>query len=180
MVFPRLRERWNSSAQRIGPDGRGLRSQATAETLPGDTVSAGTILLVGDNALVRRLVGAILSKARFEVIIARSAKEAMLLEVSFAGTIHLLISDIMMPDMCGPDLAKAMKERRPDMRVILISRYADGGLLVLNFGWHFIRKPLLPEGLLDEVNEVLHSGLRDQGTDHFDERKARAAGSGRH
>ena len=134
-----------------------------------------TILLVEDNALVRKLVAVILKKGGFDVLIASSAKEAMLLEVSFPGTIHLLISDIMMPDMCGPDLAKAMRERRPEMRVILISSYADGGLLVLNFGWHFIKKPFLPEALLDKVNDVLRSRLRDQGTDHFDERTARAA-----
>lgn len=68
----------------------------------------------------------------------------MVLEVCFTGTIHLLLCDVMMPDMCGPDLAKAMIARRSDMRVMLMSGYADGGLLILNHGWHFIKKPFLP------------------------------------
>jgi len=60
-----------------------------------------------------------------------------------------------MADMGGPDLAKAMKERRPDLRVILIAACPDGGLLVLNYGWHLIKKLFFRAGLLERVRDVL-------------------------
>jgi FixJ family two-component response regulator len=74
----------------------------------------------------------------------------------------------MMPEMCGPDLAELLKKGRPEMRVMLMSGYADGAMLVLNHGWHFIQKPFLPSALVGRVTELLHTKVRDQGTDHFD------------
>ena len=130
-----------------------------------------TILVVEDDAAILRLVQLILEEAGFEVLAVSSAKEAIRIEADFSRTIHLLLSDVMMPDMCGPDLADVLKQRRPEMRVMLMSGYADGAMLVLNHGWHFIRKPFLPTALLDSVTDVLHTKIRDQGTDHFDPRK---------
>ena len=127
-----------------------------------------TILVVEDDAAILRLVQAILEEAGFEVLPASSAEEAIRLAAHFSGTIHLALSDIMMPEMCGPDLARLLKQRRPEMRVMLMSGYADGAMLVLNHGWHFIQKPFLPNALVGGVIEVLHTKVRDQGTDHFD------------
>ena len=132
---------------------------------------AETILVVEDDAAILRLVQIILEGGGFEVLVASSAKKAIRVEADFSRTIHLLLSDVMMPDMCGPDLADVLKQRRPEMRVMLMSGYADGAMLVLNHGWHFIRKPFLPTALLDSVTDVLHTKIRDQGTDHFDPRK---------
>jgi len=92
----------------------------------------------------------------------------MHLEAQFKRTIHLLISDVMMPDMSGPDLASVLKKRRPEMHVMLMSGYANGSMLVLNHGWHFIRKPFLPTALLAGVTDVLSNTVPDQGTDHFE------------
>jgi DNA-binding NtrC family response regulator len=86
-------------------------------------------------------------------------------------TIHLLLSDVMMPDMSGPDLALKLKALRPEMRVILMSGYPGGGMLVLNYGWYFIQKPFVAVQLVAKINEVLNEEIRDQGTDHFDTRK---------
>jgi two-component system, cell cycle sensor histidine kinase and response regulator CckA len=131
-------------------------------------VSPETILVVEAAALVRTVVVAILKKGGFDVLTANSAKHAMLVEVNFPGIIHVLLSDVMMPDMCGPDLANAMKKRRPDMRVVWMSGYADAGLLLLNFGWHLIKTPLLPETLLQRVNHVLRSEFRQPEIDRSD------------
>jgi two-component system, cell cycle sensor histidine kinase and response regulator CckA len=130
-----------------------------------------TILVVENDAAILKLVQVILADASFEVLVASSANDAIRVEAGFSGTIHLLLSDIMMPDMCGPDLAAALKQRRPEMRVMLMSGYADGTMLVLNHGWHFIQKPFLPSALVGRVTDVLHTKVRDQGTDHFDPRK---------
>jgi DNA-binding NtrC family response regulator len=130
-----------------------------------------TILVVEDDPTILTLVQAILEDAGFEVLAASSAENAKRIDAQFARTIHLLLSDIMMPDICGPDLAEALKRRRPEMRVMLMSGYADGAMLVLNHGWHFIQKPFLPAALLARVTDVLHTKVRDQGTDHFDPRQ---------
>jgi len=136
--------------------------------LPLEGKAQETILLVEDDAAILGLVQLILEEGGFEVLSASSVNEAMRVEADFSGPIQLLLSDIMMPDMCGPDLAQALKQRRPQMRVMLMSGYADGAMLVLNHGWHFIQKPFVPTALLGRVTEILHTKVRDQGTDHFD------------
>lgn len=130
-----------------------------------------TILLVEDDPAILKMVKLILEDAGFGVLSASSANQARLIAGGFPHAIHLLLSDVMMPDVSGPELAEDLKEHRSDMRVMLMSGYADGALLVLNYGWHFIRKPFLASSLLARVNDVLHSEVRDQGTDHFDTRQ---------
>ena len=129
-----------------------------------------TILVVEDTALVLKTVRMILENANFTVLAAASADEAMQLAAS-AKTIDLLLSDVMMPEVSGPDLALKLKELRPEMRVMLMSGYDSGGMLVLNYGWYFIEKPFVAVQLVAKINEVLHGEMRDQGTDHFDTRK---------
>ena len=135
---------------------------------PSKREHAETVLLVEDNPNILTMVRIILEEAGFEVLAASCATEAMRFEAEFQRTIHLLISDVMMPDICGPDLAKALKERRPEMLVMLMSGYANGAMLVLNHGWHFIRKPFLPTALLAGVTGLLSTNVPDQGTDHFE------------
>jgi CheY-like chemotaxis protein len=136
--------------------------------LPLKTRSA-TILVLEDTVVVLNTVQTILQRANFTVPPASNADEAMRLAGS-AAIIDLLLSDVMMPDMSGPDLALKLKELRPEMRVLLMSGYPGGGMLFLNYGWYFIEKPFVPVQLVVKVNEVLHGEMRDQGTDHYDMR----------
>jgi two-component system, cell cycle sensor histidine kinase and response regulator CckA len=130
-----------------------------------------TVLVVEDDAAILELVQTILEKAHYEVLCASSADEGVRIGTEFPRPIHLLLSDVEVPGMAGPDLATKLKERRPDMRVILMSGHADGALLILNYGWHFIKKPFVLRVLLNEVKEVLAGTTREQGTDHFDTRQ---------
>jgi len=130
-----------------------------------------TILVVEDHPLLLGMVKEILEDADFTVLAASSAKKAIRIEAEFSGVINLLLSDVMMPGMSGPDLAKILKKQRPEMRIILMSAYPDGALLVLNYGWHFIQKPFMPQALVGRIKHVLTSKTREQGTDHFDTRK---------
>ena len=130
-----------------------------------------TILVVEDHPLLLKLVKGILEDAHFTVLAANSAKKAIRIEAEFSGTIDLLLSDVTMPGVSGPDLAKKLKEQRPKMRIILMSAYPDGAMLVLNYGWHFIQKPFMPLALVGRIKHVLRSKTREQGTDHFDTRK---------
>ena len=137
--------------------------------------SLETILVVEDHPVVREVVRGILERAGFCVLIAAGGAQAIQVESNTQGTIHLLLSDVMMPDISGPALAQRLKKLRPAMRVILMSGYADGDMLFLNHGWHFIEKPFLPAELVARVTEVLHTPDLSQGDDHFDTRIKPAA-----
>jgi CheY-like chemotaxis protein len=130
-----------------------------------------TILVVDDNAEVLRLVVEILGKANFLVLSAGSGPDALTLGKG-AGRIDLLLSDVDMPQLSGPDLGEALKKTRPDLHVMLMSGGAEGNLLVLNYGWAFIPKLLVPERLVSMILDVLHSPDRSQpGGQEFDTRK---------
>jgi DNA-binding NtrC family response regulator len=88
------------------------------------------------------------------------------------GRIDLLLSDLDMPLMSGPDLGEALKKTRPDLHVMLMSGGSNGNLLVLNYGWAFIQKPFVAAKLVQMVTNVLHSPDRSQhGGQEFDSRK---------
>jgi DNA-binding NtrC family response regulator len=134
--------------------------------LPGGRTPE-TILLVEDHAALRKLVKQILEDAGFAVIPASNAKQAIQLEADFPGTIDLLLSDVRLGGISGPNLARKLKERRPQMRVMLMSGYPGGALLVLNYGWHYIEKPFVPSLLVNKIKDVLHGETREQTTDRF-------------
>jgi two-component system, cell cycle sensor histidine kinase and response regulator CckA len=126
-----------------------------------------TILVVENSSLVLNTVRRILEKADFTVLPAASADEAMRLMGS-TQKIHLLLSAVMMPDITGPDLALKLKALQPEMRVMLMSGYPNGEMLVLNNGWYFIEKPFVAVQLVAKINEVLGEETCDHATDHFD------------
>jgi two-component system cell cycle sensor histidine kinase/response regulator CckA len=141
--------------------------------MPGPiTAKRETILVVDDNAVVLALVGKILENSKFHVLSASNGAAAIELAKETEGRIDLLLSDINMPPMSGPDLGEALKKTRPDLHVMLMSGGNDGSLLVLNYGWAFIQKPFLPKKLIQMVKNVLRSPDRSQpGGQEFDSRK---------
>jgi DNA-binding response OmpR family regulator len=137
-------------------------------------VAPETILVVDDTPLVLSSVSLILKNAGFTVLSASSPEEAIQISLDFAGTIHLLLTDVMMPRMSGPDLAKKLMKERAGLRIMMMTGYTGGDLLVLNYGWQLITKPFVPALLREKVDNVLHSPNRSQGTDHFDSRESRS------
>ena len=129
-----------------------------------------TILVLDDHPVVLKVVCEILERAGYHVLPAGSGAQAIQVERITQGTIHLLLSDVMMPDMSGPVCAELLQKHRPEMRVMLMSGYIGGDMLFLNQGWHFIEKPFVTYELVARVNEVLQSQERSQGTAHFDTR----------
>ena len=84
----------------------------------------------------------------------------------------MLLSNVDMPLLSGPDLGETLKKARPDIHVMLMSGGAKGSLLVLNYGWAFVQKPFVPAKLVQMVTDVLHSQNRSQlGGQEFDSRK---------
>jgi DNA-binding NtrC family response regulator len=131
-----------------------------------------TILVVDDNAAVLRVVVEILERAHFMVLSAADGAGAVELAGKTEGRIDLLLSDVDMPQMSGPDLGLTLKKNRPDLHVMLMSGGDNGNLLVLNYGWAFIQKPFVATKLVQMILAVLHSPNRSQsGGQEFDTRK---------
>ena len=131
-----------------------------------------TILIVDDNDSVLKTVAKILAAAGFRVLSAGDGVAALKLAGETELHIDLLLSDVDMPGMSGPDLGEALKKERPDIHVMLMSGGSNGNLLVLNYGWAFIQKPFLAVKLIQMITDVLHSPNRSQPGGHeFDSRK---------
>ncbi len=131
-----------------------------------------TILVVDDQETVRTLVSDVLAGANFVVLSADGGASAIELAQKTDGPIDLLLSDVNMPGMSGPDLGQILKKARPALHVMLMSGGSDGTLLVLNYGWAFIQKPFVATKLVQMVTDVLHSADRSQlGGQEFDSRK---------
>jgi len=119
-----------------------------------------TVLLVEDHAALLKLVKQILEDADFAVIPAKNAKEAVRLEAEFPGTIDLLLSDVRMRGMSGPELAELLSERRPEMRIVLMSGYPGGVSVTQHEGWHYIQKPFAPAALVDKIRAAFRNDSR--------------------
>jgi CheY-like chemotaxis protein len=117
-----------------------------------------TVLLVEDNDALRAVARSILSKNGYDVIDAASGAEALRASARHAGRIHLLLTDVVMPQMSGPELAARLAPARPDMKVLCMSGYTDDSVVrhgVLEPHHSFIQKPITPESLARKVRAVL-------------------------
>jgi two-component system cell cycle sensor histidine kinase/response regulator CckA len=130
-----------------------------------------TILVVDDDPAVLKVVVAMLASAKFRILSAGSGAAALKVAAETPGKIDLLLSDVDMPGMSGPELGERLKETRPDMHVMLMSGGPGGNLLILNYGWVFVPKPFVAKKLIEMINHVLHSPNRSQSGGHsFDSR----------
>jgi len=133
--------------------------ETVGETVPPTTLRGSeTILLVEDDDQVRVVARGILQRSGYHVIEARNAGEALLHSEKHPTTIHLLLSDVVMPQMSGPELAKRLASARPDMRVLCMSGYTDDSIVrhgVLEAQIAYLQKPITPEALTTRVREVL-------------------------
>ena len=118
-----------------------------------------TILLVEDDELVRDLATRLLEQQGYRVLKATNGQEALLVAKERVGeTIHLLLADIVMPQMGGKELADWLKISRPNVKVLYTSGYADNTIVhhgVLDPGTHFLQKPFSLKTLSHKVREVL-------------------------
>ena len=134
-----------------------------------------TILVVDDDEMVLRTVVAILERANFKVLSAKNGADAIKLGAETDGPIHMLLSDVDMRQISGPDLGQTMKKTRLNLHVMLMSGGSSGNLLVLNYGWAYIQKPFVAVKLVQMITDVLRSPDRSQlGGHEFDSRKAKA------
>jgi PAS domain S-box-containing protein len=127
---------------------------AAVEALGGNE----TILVVEDLAEVRDYAVAALQAYGYRVIQAGNASEALLSCEREPDSIHLVLTDVVMPNLGGPELASRIEKLRPGIKVLLMSGYTDNAIAIngaLDEHVHFIEKPFSPEQLARKVRAVL-------------------------
>lgn len=128
---------------------------------PRDLSGAGRILFVEDEAAVRGIAARLLRQRGYEVIEAADGEEALILAEEHAGTIDMMISDVIMPGLDGPALLKKARQYLGDAPVLFISGYAESDfsdLLQDEVGVSFLPKPLDIKTLAERVKQELHAG----------------------
>jgi len=111
-----------------------------------------TVLVVEDQDQLRNVVAVALRDCGYTVLTAADGLEAIDASEKHAGRIHLLLTDVIMPKMRGPELARRLVAARPDMRVLFMSGYTDDTALG---GAPLLPKPFAPETLARKVRDVL-------------------------
>ena len=138
-------------------EGEPLEPQAPQES-PLDLRRNETILLVEDEEPVRVIAADLLRRQGYRVLVASRPSEALRLSRAHSGVIHLLVTDVVMPEMGGRALAEQLADDRPDMAVLFMSGYTDDAVMrhgVMQSGLAFIQKPLTPEAFAMRVRQVL-------------------------
>jgi len=126
--------------------------------LPANTHGHETILLVEDAPAVRVLARDVLQAQGYSVLEAEHGREALRIAEQYAAPIHLLLTDVVMPEMNGRDLVERLAPLRPSMAIIYMSGYTDtvvvhhGGL---DPGAAFLQKPFTPSALVGKVRQLL-------------------------
>ncbi|HEX7960081.1 MAG TPA: ATP-binding protein, partial [Terriglobales bacterium] len=127
-----------------------------------------TILLVEDEDGVRALVRQLLTRQGYTVIESRHGGEALLLCERHQGKIDLLLTDVVLQQMSGRELAQRLKLVRPEMRVLYISGYTDDAVVqhgVLSTGTAFLQKPFTTDALIRKVRQLLNAGRNKNAED---------------
>jgi PAS domain S-box-containing protein len=134
--------------------------------VPGDLVEAQgpqrsggeVILVVEDDDQVRTVVSKGLPRLGYEVLVVRNAEEALVLSDKHPGRIDLLLTDVVMPGLSGPELAERLTARRPETRVVFMSGYPAGEDPALGFelnGRGYLQKPFALAELADKIRTAL-------------------------
>jgi two-component system, cell cycle sensor histidine kinase and response regulator CckA len=121
-----------------------------------------TILLAEDQPEVRSVACAVLERHGYRVLQASHGDEALQILRTHRGPIHLLLSDVVMPSMNGPELARLVQLQQPGIRVLYASGYTDDAIVrhgVLDPGVAFLQKPFTPTALLTKIRELLDAPM---------------------
>ncbi|MBU1055732.1 MAG: response regulator [Proteobacteria bacterium] len=132
-----------------------------AELMPKsiDTlIGSETILVAEDDEMVRNFIVRALQGYGYKVLTAASGEEAIEISLAYKNTIHLLLTDVIMPGINSRDMEESIKTSRPKIKVLYMSGYTDNTIVhygVLDPGKEFIAKPFTPESMARKVREVI-------------------------
>ncbi len=122
-----------------------------------------TVLLIEDEPLVRDLVEEILRERSHHVLVASNGEEALALADQYPGKIHLTLTDVVLPSMSGTEVARELKKKRPSIKVLFMSGYAEEQIVhhgVVDEGVAFLAKPFTSAKLTSMVRFVLDEDKR--------------------
>ncbi|AMV25727.1 Blue-light-activated protein [Gemmata sp. SH-PL17] len=125
---------------------------------PAPARGTETILLVEDEDAVRSITRLSLAGQGYKVVAVGSGAEALRAAERGTGPIDLLVTDVVMPEMGGRQLAEALRQRAPDLRVLYMSGYTDEVVLRSDRVEAFLQKPFSPQALVGKVRDVLDRG----------------------
>jgi PAS domain S-box-containing protein len=131
-----------------------VESAVAVHPLRGDE----TILVVEDEEGVRELVRKILVDHGHTVLEARHGRDALMVAARYERPIHLLVTDVVMPEMGGAELAQRLTEQRPDLKVLYVSGYTNDEVVrrgIRSSGAVFVAKPFTAEDLMTRVRGML-------------------------
>jgi CheY-like chemotaxis protein len=138
------------------PRHHGAPAPAVADAREPAAGGNETILLAEDEPQVRAIAARVLSGRGYVVLQASDGAQALRAAAAHAGPIHLLVTDVVMPELGGRDLAERLAADRPGLRVLFTSGYTAGGLAE---GAAFLPKPFTPDQLASRVRELLDEVL---------------------
>ena len=122
------------------------------------------MLLAEDAAAVRVVARQILERSGYTVLEAPTGKDALIIASKRQAPIHLLLTDVVMPEMSGSELAEQFAEFRPGSKVLYMSGYTDDAIVrhgILRPGIAYLQKPFSPDALARKVREVLDASARN-------------------
>jgi CheY-like chemotaxis protein len=128
--------------------------RASASSISGNE----SILLVEDDQTLRELANSILTSCGYSVLAARDAQEALQICEQRSSSIHLLLTDVIMPGISGRALAQVLLAKNANIKILYMSGYTENAIVhhgVLGPGTHFLQKPFTPSILAGKVREVL-------------------------
>jgi two-component system cell cycle sensor histidine kinase/response regulator CckA len=125
-----------------------------------------TILLAEDDDALRALGARVLVALGYNVLLARTGREALRIVADHQGPIDLIATDVVMPEMNGSQLVAKVLDARPDIRVLFMSGYTDDEVMrrgVIDGQTAFLQKPFTPDLLAHKVREVLDLAASEPG-----------------
>ena len=136
----------------------GLAEPVRPPQEPASLRGTETVLVVEDQDEVRGLIRKVLESRGYTVLVAAAGANALTMAAEHDGEIQLLVTDVIMPKMSGPEVAKGLTQQRPGIKVLYVSGYTDNAIVhrgVLAPDVAFLQKPFTPDALARKVRAVL-------------------------
>ena len=138
--------------------GKGRKVEINGRNAEAAATGSETILLVEDEDAVRRASAEFLGLQGYTVLEARDGLDALAVAKDYGSTIHLVVTDVVMPNLSGGQLAKEIASRRPEAKVLFVSGYAGKIVMdhrVVNLATNFLQKPFTLKQLSSKIREAL-------------------------